>query len=136
MAVAVPNSDSLQARVFGRHWFHLDVPRHYAHFGARSLKRLLEGSGLRVIREDHFCFEQNPYGWLQSLYNAAGFDHNLLYEALKSKSARTQRLREKPLQLAAMAALLPLFLPFSLAMTLLEAALRRGGTIEVYAVKG
>lgn len=41
LVVAVPNYDSLQARVFGRRWFHLDIPRHYYHFGARSLEAVL-----------------------------------------------------------------------------------------------
>jgi 2-polyprenyl-3-methyl-5-hydroxy-6-metoxy-1,4-benzoquinol methylase len=33
LVLAVPNFESLQARFSGRHWFHLDVPRHYHHFG-------------------------------------------------------------------------------------------------------
>ncbi len=135
VAVAVPNSESLQARLFGRHWFHLDVPRHYFHFGTRSLRSLLEAEGFRVVKLDHFCFEQNPYGWLQSFYNALGFTPNLLYALLKNESARTMRLRRHPVQLALTALLLPVLLPASLALTLLEATLRAGGTIEAYAVK-
>ena len=37
LLVAVPNSDSLQARVFGDRWFHLDLPRHLVHLSARAL---------------------------------------------------------------------------------------------------
>lgn len=135
IAISVPNSESLQARLFGRHWFHLDVPRHYFHFGTRSLEALLARHRFRVVQMDHFCLEQNPYGWLQSFYNALGFDFNFLYSMLKDRSARTIRLREHPFQALATLVLLPLFLVLSLALTLLEAALRRGGTIEVYALK-
>lgn len=135
IAVAVPNNESLQARLFGRHWFHLDVPRHYYHFGASSLEALLTRQRLRVVRCDHFCFEQNPYGWLQSFYNALGFDFNFLYSLLKDRSARTIEARRHPLQALAALVLLPPLLVLSLALTLLEAALRRGGTIEVYALK-
>jgi SAM-dependent methyltransferase len=135
LVVAVPNSDSLQARMSGPSWFHLDVPRHYTHFGARSLRRLLEEAGLRIVKEDHFSAEQNPYGWLQSLFNMLGFDFNFLYAAVKSKSARRISRRQHPIQSLLTALLLPPLLLFSLGMTLVEAALRRGGTIEVYALK-
>lgn len=135
LAVAVPNSESLQARLFGRHWFHLDIPRHYFHFGVKSLEALLEKHHFRVVQRDHFCFEQNPYGWLQSFYNLLGFEHNLLYSLLKHSSARAHELRKHMFQAAAIIALLPVLLAASLLMTLAEAALRRGGTIEVYAIK-
>lgn len=135
IAVAVPNFESLQARLFGPNWFHLDVPRHYVHFGAKSLEALLSRFGFRVVQEDHFCFEQNPYGWLQSFYNALGFDNNFLYSLLKNKSARTIQVWKHPFQALLTALLLPPLLAASLLMTLVEAALRKGGTIEVYAIK-
>ena len=40
LIIAVPDQGSLQARLFGRHWFHLDVPRHLWHFSARGLEKL------------------------------------------------------------------------------------------------
>ena len=135
LVVAVPNSDSLQARLFGASWFHLDVPRHYVHFGLASLEALLMRARFKIEGVTHFCFEQNPYGWLQSFYNALGFEWNLLYTILKNRTARLAPVRAHPFQAAAALALLPLLLPLSLALTLLEAALRRGGTIELYAIK-
>lgn len=135
LAVAVPNYDSWQARLFGRCWFHLDVPRHYTHFGLRSLEQLLHRHHFRIVQTDHFSFEQNPYGILQSLYNALGFRFNLLYSLLKSGSARTETFSEYPVQSVFIALLLPLFLPLSLALCLAETVLRSGGTIEVYALK-
>ncbi len=135
LAVALPNSESLQARLFGRHWFHLDVPRHYTHFGTRALEALLERHSFRVVQRDHFSLEQNPYGWLQSLYNALGFPENLLYDLLKAPSARSGTARAHPLACALSLLLLPLLLGLALLMTVIEAALRRGGTVEVYAVK-
>ncbi len=135
LAVAVPNSDSLQARVFGRHWFHLDVPRHYFHFGTRSLQTLLEKNGFRVVKTAHFSLEQNPFGWVQSFYNGLGFSHNLLYELLKSESARTKRAAELPIQTLLIFITLPVVLLLGFAMTILETMLRRGGTIELYAVR-
>ena len=96
---------------------------------------MLQRQGLRIIRCDHFCLEQNPFGWLQSFYNALGFPKNLLYDMLRAPSARTGTARAHPLACALTAALLPLLLPLCLLLTILDAALRQGGTIEVYATK-
>jgi 2-polyprenyl-3-methyl-5-hydroxy-6-metoxy-1,4-benzoquinol methylase len=135
LIVAVPNYDSWQARFFGRHWFHLDVPRHYYHFGTRSLETVLSRHRFRVIQLDHFSFEQNPYGILQSAYNALGFRFNLLYSLLKDRTARVDTALTHPFQTFGVALLLPLFLPAAVALAFLETALRTGGTIEIYAFK-
>lgn len=135
LAVAVPNFESFQAGLFGRRWFHLDVPRHYFHFGAKSLSSALGRQGFTVVQEDHFCLEQNPYGWIQSVYNALGFDENFLYSLLKNRSARTTRMRRHPVQVALTVLSLPFAAALGLVMTVVEAALRKGGTIEVYALK-
>lgn len=135
LVAAVPNYDSWQARAFGRFWFHLDVPRHYFHFGTRSLEAVLTRHRFRVVQLDHFSFEQNPYGILQSLYNALGLRFNLLYSLLKDRSARAETAVQHPLQTALIVGLLPVFLPAALFVALAETALRSGGTIEVYAFK-
>ena len=82
MVVAVPNFASWQARVFGRSWFHLDVPRHRHHFPPAALASALETVGLRVIRTRFVSFEHDPYGWVQSLLNRMGFKQNLLTRLL------------------------------------------------------
>lgn len=135
LVVAVPNSDSLQARLFGRYWFHLDIPRHYFHFGKNSLEEILRSHGFSIVQMGHSSFEQNPYGWLQSFYNAIGFDNNFLYSILKNKTARTHQIRQHPMQAALTLILLPFLTLLSLVLMLVETALRQGGTIEVYAVK-
>jgi 2-polyprenyl-3-methyl-5-hydroxy-6-metoxy-1,4-benzoquinol methylase len=135
LVVAVPNFDSLQARIFGRHWFHLDIPRHYFHFGKNTLKKELQSQGFSIVQMNHLGFEQNPYGWIQSFYNALGFDPNFLYSILKNKTARTHQIRQHLMQAALTLILLPLFTLLSLVLVVVETALRQGGTIEVYAVK-
>jgi 2-polyprenyl-3-methyl-5-hydroxy-6-metoxy-1,4-benzoquinol methylase len=136
LVVAVPNFESVQAAFAGPLWFHLDVPRHYWHFGATNLTALLERNGFAVQEASHFSFEQNPYGWIQSLLNRAGFPLNLLYDLLKHQSARNvvHPFRAYPIgSLLLLPALLPV-VPLALALFLLEVVLRRGGTIELYAI--
>lgn len=135
LVVAVPNFESWQAAFSGRHWFHLDVPRHYHHFRTPVLLRLLEEQGFSVEAVRHFSLEQNPYGWIQSLFNRLGFRFNLLYDILKNETARSEPhpIRAHPLQVALMFALLPAVAAASGLLFLLEVAARRGGTVEVYA---
>lgn len=135
LVIAVPNSDSVQAKLAGSNWFHLDIPRHYFHFGLESLRGALKDRNFRIVQADHFSFEQNPYGWIQSLYNALGFRFNFLYNWLKTRSSRATPLRTHPFQSIGIFLLLPLFLPLALFLTIMEAAAERGGTIELYAKK-
>lgn len=49
LLIAVPNSDSWDARKFGTFWAAYDVPRHLYHFSLGSLKYLIEKHKLRVL---------------------------------------------------------------------------------------
>lgn len=134
LIVAVPNFGSIQARVAGREWFHLDVPRHYVHFTAPALKHALRWRGFKLIDVAHFSLEQNPYGWIQSLLNRV-FEHDLLYSILKEPAARRHQLRAYPLQTIATSIAGALLLPVAMMLMLGETMLRRGGTVEIYARK-
>lgn len=135
LVVAVPNLESWQASVSGRHWFHLDVPRHYHHFRLGVLRRILEENGFSIESVSHFSLEYNPYGWIQSILNRMGFQENLLYDTLKNKSARTIKspARSHPAQFLLMLLALVAVVPLSSVLFLLEVVVRRGGTIELYA---
>lgn len=135
LIVAVPNSDSLQSRIFLSSWFHLDVPRHYVHFGQRSLEQLLIQNGFKITSVNHFSLEQNIFGWLQSFYDSLGLEFNFLYSLMKSETARITSARKHPFQLILIIILLPLLTPLSFVLAVGEALLKRGGTIEVYATK-
>jgi hypothetical protein len=105
------------------------------HFGTGSLVRELERQGFRPRTISHFSLEQNPYGALQSFYNALGFDWNLLYSLLKTRSTRAEGWSPPVFQSILVVLLLPLFFSLAFALWALELVLRRGGTIDVYAEK-
>ena len=87
MALAVPNFGSLQARLFGRHWFHLDLPRHTHHFRADTLRRCLERCGFDVETTITRSAEQDTYGFVQSLLNKLlpSARPNDLYDLLRNQ---------------------------------------------------
>lgn len=137
LVIAVPNISSWQARLTQYHWFHLDLPRHYSHFSEKWLTQALATRGFQLREVNHFSFEQNPYGWVQSLLNCCGFRKNLLYDVLKRGSARSieHPIRQFPIQSILNLMAFAVLLPAVTVLQLLECAFRTGGTVEIYAVK-
>jgi len=83
LILEVPNLISLQSRLSGRHWFHLDLERHLFHFSTTGLKSLLETTGFDVIEKRTFSWEQCPFGALQSFLNCLGTKPDMFYKLLK-----------------------------------------------------
>lgn len=48
LACSVPDAGSLERRVFGRHWYALQLPRHLHHFDLSTLSQVLEAGGWTV----------------------------------------------------------------------------------------
>ncbi len=55
--IIVPNHESFETKLMGRHWFPYFPPRHVIFFNPSALARLLKGAGLKVYRV--------AYPWLQ-----------------------------------------------------------------------
>lgn len=126
LVVEVPNFASLQARL-GRHWLHLDPPRHLWQFTEESLLRLLDDVGFAPGAVRTFHPLHGPMGWLQSALNAGGLPRDRLYCSLYRASRR--RARDVVVDGAAAVALFPA----SAAMSVAEAALGRGAVLATTA---
>jgi SAM-dependent methyltransferase len=124
--VGVPNLDSLQARLGGPRWYHLDVPRHRTHFTARGLHRLLAAEGFLVRRSYQLVLEHNPFGMWQTLVSAFTSTPSYLYNLLK----RNAPVRSPDLVLTAAA--IPL-VPLAAALELAAGLSGHGGTVAVVA---
>jgi len=128
LVVAVPNNDGFQARIFGRYWLHLDVPRHLFHFSRESLRRLCESSGFVVTRQWHQEFEYDLLGWSQSALSALLPTPNVFFNLLTGKPSTTGKaayLINLGLGLLLTAAFVP--------AVPIASACRRGGTLIVAA---
>ncbi len=93
--LAVPNAASWQARVFGRYWFHLDVPRHLHFLTREGLEHMLDAGWLTITRTGTLQFSQSVFGFIQSFFNAV----------LPSRPNRLYRLMRTPLGVATTAEL-------------------------------
>jgi len=89
LVVAVPNFGGTQSRMFGKHWFHLDLPRHTYHFSRNSLTSLLDNNGLSIYSISTNCPDQSIFGFIQSTLNCLPHrEPNILYSILKTAQNR------------------------------------------------
>jgi SAM-dependent methyltransferase len=130
LVVAVPNSDSLQAKAFGDRWLALDMPRHLVHLPAKALLDRLAELGLRVERTSHLRGGQVVFGWLHGLVGTLPSDPDL-FDAIRRPRARRAHL--SPPARAAFIASAAALLPVAAIGAATEAALKRGGSIYVEA---
>lgn len=130
LIVAMPNAASLQARLFGDRWLHLDLPRHLVHICPRALVSELEALGLKVERVSYLRGGQVLFGWLHGLVGLLP-GHPDLYDAIRRTEAQ-QRRQNTAMRLYTLAAAVAA-LPFAAAGTAIEVAAHSGGTIYVEA---
>ena len=136
LVIAVPNILSLQASAGKGAWFHLDVPYHLSHFSEEGLSGLLKKHSFEIVNIRRFDLEYNPFGWVQTLLNMSGIERNLFYDLLRRRTSGGKRFSDfKTSDLILTFGLLPLYLPLCLLLSVFESSvLKRGGTIELYAV--
>ena len=72
LVVAMPNPEAWQFKVMGRHWPHLDAPRHLALIPQAWISRQAEELGLETIyltSDDSDARSWNRFGWQRVLMN-------------------------------------------------------------------
>ena len=126
LLLGVPNIQSLQARIAGDEWFHLDVPRHRTHFSPAGVDALLQRAGYRTLATHHVVWKHNPDGMWFALLSRFGVRPGAPYFALRGVTALSRR--EMAITVAAVPGL-----PIAVALELAAAAGRRGGTFVTVA---
>lgn len=130
LTIAIPNPESLQARLFGDRWLALDLPRHLTQIPASALTARLRERGLVIERVSHWRGGQVVFGWLDGLVGLTPGAPSL-YDAVRRPAARfaAQDDRRHAVTLASAVVVAPL----ALLAAALEIGLSRGGTVYVEA---
>ncbi len=128
----VPNAACLQAKMFGRNWLHLDVPRHRYHFTPGTFRELLTQAGFAVERQNVFAIEYDWFGVIQSALNAMCSRPNGLFEKLTGAEGQHggTALASGFDAVVSYAACMPLA-GISLPAILIAAAMGDGGTLTL-----
>ncbi len=129
LQVAVPNIVSWQAKMFGRNWFHLDVPRHRYHFSPKTLTRLLHEAGFEIVAMSSFAVEYDVFGVMQSGLNRLCRRSNVLFEHLTASDSHAPALSRRDLALSYV--LTPLLAGAAVPLTLASWAAHSGATLTV-----
>jgi 2-polyprenyl-3-methyl-5-hydroxy-6-metoxy-1,4-benzoquinol methylase len=131
LIIAVPNFSSLQQRMFSKHWFHLDLPRHLVHVDSKWLLQQLTNRGYSIEVTSYMDPLQNTFGFIQSALNSiAPRQPNDYYRLLKHGRFLE---RKTALRTLAWSLLSIVLLPFAILESTLGAVLRRGATVQVIA---
>jgi hypothetical protein len=131
IVVAAPNLASLQARMFGARWLALDLPRHLVHLPAATLVEGMTDAGLKVERISYLRGGQSVFGWLHGLVGLLPGRPDL-YDTIRRPVARRTRRGGSVRVLIAGA----LLLPIASVLAILEAVVRRGGTVYAEGRRG
>lgn len=83
VVIAVPNFDSLQARLFRGAWYHLDVPRHLFHYSPETLAGTLSAAGFRTVDRRFGWNEHDPAGFLGSIMRLSPPGEGLVHRAVR-----------------------------------------------------
>ena len=68
--IECPRFDSLESTIFGRNWFHLDMPRHVSHLTSKGIKILLIKSKFKDIQINSIIApEYTLWGFIASIFS-------------------------------------------------------------------
>ena len=86
--IEVPRLDSLQSRIAGRDWMHLDIPKHLSHWTEAKLTSVLSGLGYEVVARRRFSIHLGVLGMLQALGTRVGYKDNIIVGLKRKRSAK------------------------------------------------
>lgn len=125
LAISTVNRDSLQAKCFGTTWLHLDPPRHLWIGSRKKLLEMVKAAGFQVLEVRHRPLEFGPVGWVDSFFNLFDSERDRLLRCLKEGCAGPW---DRIIWLLSAA-----LTPFAVVLSLLESAVGRPATFEIYA---
>jgi SAM-dependent methyltransferase len=119
VVIEVPLFESLQSKIAGKYWLHLDPPLHISHFTKSVLLNFLDELNLKPIKFQYFSIHLGMLGMVQSLMSLFGYRKMIISEL---KFRRTKRL------MVAVCSVLPV----ALLLESVAVLLKRGGVFRVY----
>ena len=70
LIIAVPNFKSYDAKFYKSNWAAYDVPRHLWHFSKKSISKLFQNNGLKVIKHKPMLFDSFYVSLLSEKYKS------------------------------------------------------------------
>ena len=118
LIMEVPNLSSVQSRIAGNKWMHLDIPRHLSHFSKVRMEEFCAELGLQIVRTEYFSWHLGVLGMCHSILSDFGYKGNIIRD-LKHYNKKL------------LFGLLPV-LPLAIVAEAVASFFKRGGVIRVY----
>lgn len=131
LLIAVPNMDSILAKIFKTCWFGFGMAENNYYFSRKTLGNYLSKTGFLITKERHFSLEHDPFGALQSMLNLLDENDNYLYNRFHASSWGEGHHLRNILTIAGGT----LLFPIAFLLSLYGALTKQSTTLEVYARK-
>lgn len=135
LIIAAPNMASLQSRMAGHFWLHLDLPRHLVHFHMDHLAHYMETQGYVLLGHHHFSQEYNVIDTLCHLYGLIGFDPLYPFKMIGNVRQRTTRTWSRALGTVLGSVCFTPLTALAFLLANLFSVLRSGSTTTLYLKK-
>lgn len=77
--IEYPRFNCLESCLFGRFWYHLDLPRHLSHMTDEGIEIILRETNFKIVHHQPvLAFEYTPAGFFASILNWLGADIHIL----------------------------------------------------------
>ena len=96
--IRTPNFSSLNARIFGEKWYHLDCPRHLFLYSPKTIRALLKKAGLLMRK---ITYDKSPKGILGSIQYLLYSNNYSKTHGDKIRRSRLLRSVTSPISMAA-----------------------------------
>ena len=85
LVIALPNADSMDAKIYKNFWAAYDVPRHLHHFNQSSFKRLMGKYGFEIAETKPMVFDSFYISMLSEKYKRGKINYlNAFFNGLKT----------------------------------------------------
>lgn len=134
--ISAPNIESFEAKISMKRWIGMELPTHLYQYSPKTITLLLEKAGFRIISIKKNSLEYNFPFFALTVFNALGGEFNLLHKLFKRYKAKERvSILLRLYTIFLMIALLPLIIPLTFIMYIINVIFRNGPILEVFAEK-
>ncbi|MBN1841366.1 MAG: class I SAM-dependent methyltransferase [Deltaproteobacteria bacterium] len=135
LVISAPHMESLQSRLSGPSWLHLDLPRHVIHFDMKRLAAFFQTRGYRVIHHRHFSQEYNVIDSLCYPYAMLGFGRRFPFDLIQGARRHKDCITSNPLRKIIGLSLLLHLTVIAFCSASLFSLLKSGSTVTLFLKK-
>lgn len=85
VVLEIPNIRSWQARIAGKKWMHLDIPKHVTHWDEKLLIKEMDKIGFKPVKRQYLSVHLGVLGMLDAILVQLGYKGNIIIDLKNGK---------------------------------------------------